>query len=316
MPVRWNFRKVLVVASFLLTAGGVPVARGQLLDKRVKPAQAQPRAEPAAAKIAPPVDPKRLARLLAQWEQESSRLKTLDVDISRVDKDPAWDEDEHYQGRALLKSPDLAWLDFGKVAYKNGMPVRDKNGDEVVTPWERIICTGKEVWQYKSDSSQIFIFPLDANPNQRALDEGPLPFLFNFREAEARQRYDMNLIEERPQHYWIGISPKNVKDRDVFIQAFIQLDKELFLPTRIYLIAPNGKSKKDFKLTKIKPNVPVMPKNFEGTDPGPPWKVVDNRQEPGPNPGRGQAKPPAPAAGRPVRQPAMKPAGSLRGRGN
>ena len=31
---------------------------------------------------------------------------------------------------------------------------------------------------------------------QRALEEGPLPFLFNFKAADAKKRYEMALVAE------------------------------------------------------------------------------------------------------------------------
>ena len=65
------------------------------------------------------------------------------------------------------------------------------------TPYERIICTGKEVWQYRSDTQQIFIFPLGKDEQKKAIEEGPLPFLFNMQADDARQRYQMTLISER-----------------------------------------------------------------------------------------------------------------------
>jgi TIGR03009 family protein len=313
--MRWNIRRVLTLAAVVGVAGA-PFAAAQMQDNRVKPAQAG--GDPAAARIAPTADPGRMARLLKLWEQQSAQLKTLDVTIERTDKNPAWGEDEHYVGRALLMSPDLAWLDFKKVASKDGKPTLDKNGQLILTPWERIISTGEEVWQYRTDTKQIFIYPLEKQPQKRALEEGPLPFLFNFREAEARQRYEMSLMGEKEDHYWIGIKPKLVMDQDAFSMAFVKLDKQLLLPVRIYLMAPDGKSTKDFILKKdrIKPNEPIMRENFKGQEFGPPWKVIDNRQ------GNGQPQPkpavdPAPTQGRPRRQaqPAMR-SGTLGGHRN
>jgi TIGR03009 family protein len=266
--------------------------------------------DPAAARIKP-ADGERMARALALWEEQSARLKTLDVTLERVDKNPAWGDDEHYIGRALLKSPDLAWLDFQKVAYRDGKPVLNKQGKPVVTPYERIICTGQDVWQYRSDTRQIFVYPLEKQARKRALEEGPLPFLFNFREVEARERYMMSLVsqpEEDKFHYWIGIKPRLVMDQDAFSVAFVKLDKKLLLPDRIFLIAPDGKCKKDFKLTNIRPNAAVMTANFQGQRLDG-WKLIDNREGKAPAAAQSQPRPVRPA------QPAMKP-GILGGRRN
>ena len=121
--------------------------------------------------------------LLKQWEQQSSRLKTLDVTILRIDDTPAWGDLEYYEGRALFKSPNLAFIDFNKIQQDDKKkPIKDPQKNKFVsTPHERIICTGNEVWQYKSDTQQIFIFPLEKDEQKKAIEEGPLPFLFNMR---------------------------------------------------------------------------------------------------------------------------------------
>jgi TIGR03009 family protein len=301
-PMRWSIRKVVGLAAVVgVTSAPIALAQAQNRDNRVKPAQAG--SDPAAARIAP-ADAERMERLLRLWERESAQLKSLDVTIERLDKNPAWGEDEHYTGRALLMSPDLAWLDFQKVTMKDGKPVLDPQGKPDAKPYERIICTGQEVWQYLSSSKQIFIYPLERQSQKRALEEGPLPFLFNFREAEARQRYELSPVskpEEENECYWIGIKPRLVMDRDAFSLAFVRLDKRLMLPDRIYLIAPDGKSKRDYRLTNIKRNQPVMVANFRGQRiPG--WKVIDNREGPveaGPAKGQGGATPLRPTGSRP-----------------
>jgi TIGR03009 family protein len=308
-PMRWNVRRVLTLAA-LIAAAGAPAsapAQQQRKDSRVKPAQSA--ADPAAARIAPAVDQSHLPPLLKEWERRSTQLKSLDVTITRTDKNPAWGEDEHYQGRALLMSPDLAWLDFQKFAVKGGKPVLNKDGKPVLIPYERIICTGQEVWQYRSDTKQIFIYPLEKQAQKRALEEGPLPFLFNFRESEARQRYEMELMGEQADHYWIAITPRLAMDKDAFSMAFVKLDRRMLLPLRIVLKSPDGHSSKDFVLKEIDPTKPVMRDNFVGgkiKD----WQVIDNREGPA-----AQARPKSATPARPVPQPALKP-GGMGGRRN
>ena len=124
-----------------------------------------------------------MKRLLELWEGQSQKLKTLEVDIYRKDKNPAWDEEEHYLGHAAFKSPQSAFLDFRKVNLQmrpdpkdktKKVPVRvEKNGEIESTPYERIVCTGQEVWHYRYDVKQILIYPLDKNQQKRR-SRGPL----------------------------------------------------------------------------------------------------------------------------------------------
>ena len=71
--------------------------------------------------------------LLKQWEQQSSRLKTLDVTILRIDDTPAWGDLEYYEGRALFKSPNLAFIDFNKIKQDDKKkPIKDPQDQEQV----------------------------------------------------------------------------------------------------------------------------------------------------------------------------------------
>jgi TIGR03009 family protein len=245
------------------------------------PAQpARPQPAPAGGaqgqNVPAPIDPKNLETLLTTWEMNSARLRTLDVRMTRTDRSPAWDEDDHYEGRAMFKTPNLAWLDFQKEKE-----IKDpKTGAKSLKflPHERIVCTGIEVWQYRCETSQIFIYPLEKDVQQRALEEGPLPFLFNFKAAEAKKRYMMTLVDDTPDTPTIRIIPRLQIDQDSFKVAWLTLDRQVFmLPRRIFLVAPDGKSSKDFQL-KLAPqvaNCDVVDKNFrpEATRG---WKIVRN----------------------------------------
>src|SRR5947209_3329206 len=82
----------------------------------------------------------------------------------RLDRSEGFDENEHYEGRAVLKSPNLACLDFQKVALNSKQ-------QKVLQPYEQIRCTGTEVWQYRADTQQVFIYPLEKQQQKRALEE-------------------------------------------------------------------------------------------------------------------------------------------------
>jgi TIGR03009 family protein len=204
--------------------------------------------------------------LLATWEQRSAQVKELDAEFTRKDVSAAWQENTEYKGRALLKSPDLAYLDFLKFD-----PAEKKHNHH-----ERIICNGKEVYHYQTASRQIFIYPLAPEERQRALEEGPLPFLFNMKAAKAKQRYKMHLRSENEQGAWIEILPLEKIDQESFSKVYVLLEKKNFLPSRLVLYAPNGKDTQDYKFTSIKMNSGVADANFQGAIPKEGWDVVRN----------------------------------------
>lgn len=289
-----------------LTLGGA-TAFGQAQA----PAAAQAPAQAEKAQAAPNID---VETLLKRWEGQSTKLTTLDVVIFRKDSIPAFEEVEYYEGRALFKTPNLAFIDFKKVKQDpQAKPVKKEDGAWDSLHDERILCTGNEVWQYKSDTKQIFVFPLDKDQADKAIEEGPLPFLFNMKAEEAKARYDIKMLPApNATSYAVAITPKLDVDRESFSRASVQLDRSFMLPIRILLVSPDGKSTKDFKMESVKPNVAVKDENFVGK-PFDKWKVVRNpagastglRHAPGQVPAATDAAAPANAA-RPTAAPAAR----------
>jgi TIGR03009 family protein len=252
------------------------------------PAQAPP--TDAAAAI-------QLERVLKGWEQKSSKIKTLSARFTRHDVMAVTGTTRTFEGWAELKSPDLAYLNLSEIPA-----VKGEKQDPLT---ERIVCTGKEVWQYDNETKQIFIFPLARDQARKAFEEGPLPFLFNFRVEQAKKRYRFSLgkviapeaakpgLAAKSGLYVIHIEPLLAIDKQEFQLAQVLLNRETFLPEAIKLTAPNGKDTKLYKFPNIKDNVTVddsyfIPKEFKG------WKVVRNPEAGGapaaaaqPAPGRG-----------------------------
>jgi TIGR03009 family protein len=199
---------------------------------------------------------RRLDQLLGAWEAQSAKIKTLDAKFMRIDDSPVWDNKETYVGRAILKSPDQAFLDFQR--FKDGK----------LEPYEQTRCTGSEVYHYRSATNQIFIYTMPANQRQRALQEGPLPFLFNMRAAEAKARYHMIYLGDDLKYHFLRIEPREQIDREAFIRADVALRKEGFMPDWIRLHLPNQKDTQTFDFrgqgASIRANEAVNEANFKG----------------------------------------------------
>lgn len=306
-------RGAVLKASGILAAWAIggTVAFGQA----AKPAAGnrQQGAAPAQAAhdqpdaVAPSID---VETLLRKWEEQSSKLKTLDVSIFRRDDIPEFDEIEYYEGRAIFKTPNLAFINFKKIKQdeKEHKPVKKADGSYDSVDDERIVCTGKEVVQFKSDTGQIFVFPLEKDQAAKAIEEGPLPFLFNMKAEEAKQRYNIEMVNSPgPNTYAVSIIPKLDVDRESFSKSYVVLDSSFILPIQIILDAPSGKGRKNFRLNPVKPNVAVNDENFTpnvAAFAAKGWKVVHNpmgenrpRNAPGTRP-----------AGAPAGNPAARPA--------
>lgn len=275
----------------------VPAATGQgPQPRRQAPARASgaaPATAPMDAKTSAP-DPAAMDRLLGLWARQNGKLSSLTVGFVRVDKSVAFGQLDEFVGNAYLQTPNLACLHFKKVDRAN--PKAPKADDH-----ERIVCTGQEVRQYDFKTKQIFVFPLDKNERKKAIQEGPLPFLFNMKADEAKLRYTMTLLNQDQTAYLIGIVPRLEQDRSVFSKAFLQLNKTTFLPDHLLLVDTNGKDTQDYKFTSVSPDKPINPVFFQALNiKG--WQVVVN---PGPEtaqPSRGEAaaRPEPPSARAPV----------------
>jgi TIGR03009 family protein len=283
---------------------------------------ANPQAPPAAARKAPVrPDPARMEALLELWAGQSAKLRSLEVSMYRIDRDLAFGDEEHFVGHAAFRAPALAYVDYRKVKMqaeadpkvkgkKVLVPAKNRAGAVVSIPFETILCTGTEVWDYRFDVKQAIVYTLDKDERKRALEEGPLPFLFNLRAQDAKNRYEMALQREDKQGYLVMVKPKLKDDAVVFSTAFILLDREFLLPTRIRLMAPDSKSYQDFTVSKINPNKEIPDRYFQGVKPGDGWRFERN---PGARPAssakgrRGMAKRAPPAAGKVPRAPAGDP---------
>lgn len=232
-----------------------PAAQAGRTPQRVQaPAQGKAQAQPAR-------DPAKMKWLLQKWEGQSAKLKTLDVRIYRVDQDFRWKDEAHFEGRAVFKNPNLAYIDFSQLKLERNAkgqlaPVPDPNNPKarLKTRDETIVCARDAVWQYKYQGKQIFIFPLAKGERQRALDEGPLPFLFDMKAKDAEARYQMTLEGENAQYWLVKVEPKLQEDKESFKWALLYLEKTYLLPARIKLLSPDGKSSRDYYLSNPKAN--------------------------------------------------------------
>jgi TIGR03009 family protein len=277
----------MILWSLIALLGSGPA---RLIAQEPAPGRAArpvPRAGQAAQPAAPQAknlhDPAKMKWLLQAWEKQSAKLKSLDVRIYRVDKDVKWKDEVHFEGRAVFKRPNLAYLDFKKIKLVQNtkgevIPQKDpKNGKLVTAPTETIVCNDKAVWQYLYDGRQVFLFPLEKDQRKRALDEGPLPFLFDMKAREAEKRYEMVLEGENEKFYLVKVFPKLPDDKESFRMALLYLEKTFLLPARIALVSPDGKSSRDFYLDNIQPNKDVKDDIFKGgVPPRGGWKLVQN----------------------------------------
>jgi hypothetical protein len=202
--------------------------------------------------------------LLNEWERTTNNLKTLDVRISRIDKDQKWADETHYEVAAVFKDPDLASVDIWKLNLApdgRGHMVPVKGSENHI---ERLVRVKGAVWQYIDDGRHIHILPVAKDQTPHILGEAPYAFLFKVNAKEAEERFDWFFVGENAKRYVVKALPKHKKDRASFKSVLLFLDKKHLLPQQILLVSPDGRRTWQFLLHQQRTNTPVDDQRFQG----------------------------------------------------
>ena len=220
------------------------------------PAAAQgPQASAPAPAPAPAEGDPELDAILARWEQSSGRIETLYAEFEQVDEMTIVGEKKAYKGRAYLRRPNLVVLQLEKQVKEGGQ--------EQFVFDRRIVANGAEVVEFDGGLRQITIYPLPKDAQQRAMEEGPLPFLFRMNVADFKKRYRANLMPPTQEGtHRIAIYPLHAIDRDAFSVAVLILDAASLQPRSIHTLAPNGKDKQNYYIKDLRKNVEIPPATF------------------------------------------------------
>ncbi len=281
---------ILLLLGLTGTPGGAEAQQQQRPDQPANDIQEFKADDPAAKKAA--------ERLLGFWEKKSQQIRTLKAEFSREDKDRTFGKLTSYRGRAYLEAPNRAALKFWVIG-------KDDQGKSKLTEHEKIVCDGRQVFDYRYAQKQVQVYPLPQDRQGRVLDEGPLPFLFNMNAKQAMRQYTWALRQvhvdpatKKKTLAIIQLTPRKggVERRD-FLTAYIYLDLTRFVPTKLHLVDLNGEDTKTyyFKPEAIKGNEPIDTAFFRGDVPNG-WERIDNPHE-------GQAQAPQIGASRPVSAP-------------
>lgn len=214
-------------------------------DRNVVPAGA---VEPVAGD-APPAQPFTLTpaqqanvdRLLGDWEQRNLNVKTVTCKFERWEFDRVTNTRKYATGELNYNTPDNA-------EYK----VYDSDGN-VSEHW---LCTGKSIFEFKHSEKTLVQRDLPPELQGKAIEDGPLPFVFNSNAAKLKQRYWMRLTappEGVTDQVWIEAFPKRREDKANFDRAELILNANEMLPMAVQLHMPGGQTRTvhKFKDTKV-----------------------------------------------------------------
>ncbi len=195
--------------------------------------------------VVPVISPE-LKQILDDWEQHSSQIRSLHGKHTRFVYNKVFEIEKRSEGKWYLETPDKGRIDLVGKPPKKG-EVSKRIGPQTGKPYrieadreEMWICNGEEIVIVNGEEKTYEIAPVPAHLRGTNIVNGPLPFLFGMKAADAQKRFAMTLLTNSKTSVRIEIVPLLESDRNNYKRAELILDKTRYLPTAVKLEDPSG----------------------------------------------------------------------------
>ena len=228
------------------------------------PVAAQTTMPPTAPPQAPAQSP--LDNYLLSWEQKMLEVQTLQAQLTRTEKDPAFNKTQEYIGFAQYMKEkkgdvvlNLATLEMRPKARPNEIA-------------EKFICTGTHLFQFNPAQMEVKQFEMPKPKPGQVAQDNVMAFMFGMRAVEAKLRYDMKLAKEDSNYIFIDIQPRYPADKADFQYARIVLDRKSFLPRQLWFQTSGSEVTWDIPVARA--GVEVKRTEFDAPKLPPSWKMT------------------------------------------
>jgi len=241
--------------------------------------------------------PPKLEQILKEWENASSRIRTLEGKHYRWVYDLTFNVEKRAEGVFYYEAPDKGRIDI-KARKPEPGEVSQRVDPKTKKPFEiqpdfpqKWICDGQAVWQINDEKKTAERYEIPPEHRGRNIIDGPLPFLFGMPAEKAKQRYVFKLLRELPTEVWLDVTPRWKQDAANFRKAIIILDTTTYLPRAVKLIDPGGYKETVFQFRDLRVNKKERPfqRLFGVRDPFRPslrgYKLVNHSVKPPQQPG-------------------------------
>lgn len=239
------------------------------LPASAQQAQQPPATPPAAA------DTKALDDHLAKWEAAMKKVETLGAELTRIDKNPVYDDVQKLTGVAY-------YLKTGSGPSAQNLALLEMRLDGRKEIKEKFICTGAYIYQFRPEQKEILYYQLPKpQPGQVSEENNLLSLLFGMKAEDAKKRYELKLDKEDANFIYVYISPRSAADKSDFEQARLVLNRSNYLPRQLWFRHGNRTEILwDIPNLKVGANVPRQ--WFDAPQAPPGWKLVsgENRRQP------------------------------------
>jgi TIGR03009 family protein len=221
----------------------------------------------------PPQHEQYVNEVLNYWEFKSSQTKRYRCKFKRWEYDPVFGPSDTFktysEGVVKYSAPDKGLFQVEKLLQyqlesgnANYVPAAEES-------YEHWVCDGHWIYEFDYRNKKLILQELPPEMRGQAIGKGPLPFLFNAKAAELRERFWIRVVTpaDASQEYWLEAVPRTQEDAANFKMAHVVIDAKDYMPKAIVLFDRNfvpGKptSRTSFEFYERDVNYSVIPEKL------------------------------------------------------
>ena len=191
-----------------------------------------------------------LDEVLKVWERRSNDIEIYRCEFQRWEFDtvfgPATDDAKRYStGKVKFANPDKGLFQVEKIlTYQAPAQPGAKHSyvelkDDYREHW---ICDGQSVFEFDAQRKTVVQQILPPQLQGKAIDQGPLPFLFRANADDLRRRFWMRAItpeKVKLTEIWLEAYPRTVEDAGNYLKVQIVFDRKQLLPKGLVIYDRN-----------------------------------------------------------------------------
>jgi TIGR03009 family protein len=233
----------------------------------------------------PPAPAANLDEHLKKWEAAMKNVETLGAQLTRIDKDPTFDQVQKLVGEAY-------YMKAGTGATAQNLALLEMRPEGKKEFKEKFICTGTYIYQFLPEQKEIKYYELPKPKPGQVGEDSLLSLLFGMKADEAKNRYDLKLAKEDAYYIYVDIAPRSAVDKADFQRARLVLSKSNYLPRQLWFEHAN-RSEVMWDLPNLQIGMKLDRRYFDAPQAPAGWKLVaGEKKEPVVRPAS-PTKPPA-----------------------
>ena len=249
----------LLLVLLVLVAGPLAAQEARPPATGGNPALGRPAFVPLSAEHQQYLD-----KVLEVWERRSNDITVYRCEFQRWEFDSVFgpaDEAKRYStGMIKYASPDKGLFQVQKVLtyqapmHAGGKPRYVELEGDYREHW---VCDGQSVYEFDAQRKLVVQQILPAHMQGKAIDQGPLPFMFRANADDIRRRYWVHAItpeKVQEKEIWLEAYPRTVEDAGNFLKVHIVMDRQRVLPKGLVIFDRNYRPGKNTSRTVFKFN--------------------------------------------------------------